>query len=530
MTESPAATPLSVSPSAIKPKVKQLLEDLASGLYEKDEALAISLLAAVAGESIFLLGAPGVAKSLVARRLRFGFKDGESFEYLMSRFSTPDEIFGPVSIKKLKEEDRYERLTSKYLPGASVVFLDEIWKAGPAIQNALLTVINEKVYRNGEQEVPVDIKVLIGASNELPATGEGLEALWDRFLLRLEVQEVQDNSRFVEMITDTENVYTDPVANQHKLSREQLDGWQEAISHIKVPEEVLATVQVVRYQLQEQDKNEAHTQLSNYAVSDRRWKKIVKLLRTSALLNDRQEVNLMDCFLMTHCLWNHPSQAALIEQTVVEAVRRHGFTIALNLTELKKEIRSLEEEVQQEIRVVNAVLEEQLVASNREFLQILNMKQYFDGSFIKTNDYEKLKTDEEATINIYNEEYNLVHRMKARRPDEPFTVKIFHNSKEYVFKLETRKEEKEEYLYRKPHPMLTAYWNDRIGQLSDYINKAKENILQSKPYQKETLAAHLFVKADLADVVLHNLQKTRETLTSLQLTLDKLRFSYDKID
>jgi MoxR-like ATPase len=126
----------------VKPKITELLKRLNDGVFEKEDVIALTLLSAVAGESIFLLGAPGVAKSLIARRLKYAFKDGSSFEYLMNRFSTPDEIFGPVSIKQLRDEDKYQRVVENYLPSATVVFLDEIWKAGPSIQNALLTILN----------------------------------------------------------------------------------------------------------------------------------------------------------------------------------------------------------------------------------------------------------------------------------------------------------------------------------------------------------------------------------------------------
>ena len=122
---------------SIKSHITQLLKSLNEGVFEKRTYHRTLLLSAMAGESIFLLGPPGVAKSLVARRLKLAFKDADAFEYLMSRFSTPDEIFGPVSISKLKDEDTYERITKGYLYDSIDCLLDEIWKAGPAIQNSL---------------------------------------------------------------------------------------------------------------------------------------------------------------------------------------------------------------------------------------------------------------------------------------------------------------------------------------------------------------------------------------------------------
>ena len=181
-------------------QLKQLMKVLSQGVFEKEHVLAMALLSAIAGESIFLLGPPGTAKSLVARRLKLAFKDGNAFEYLMSRFSTPDEIFGPVSISLLKNEDRYERVVDGFLPTATIVFLDEIWKAGPSIQNALLTAINERIFQNGRNTLNLPMKALIAASNELPAEDEGLEALWDRFLVRMVSNCIKSESTFFKMI------------------------------------------------------------------------------------------------------------------------------------------------------------------------------------------------------------------------------------------------------------------------------------------------------------------------------------------
>ena len=209
----------------IKSQIQELLTELNKDVYEKEEILGLALLSAIAGQSIFLLGAPGVAKSLIARRLKFAFRDATSFEYLMNRFSTPDEIFGPVSISKLKDEDKYERIVKNYLPSADVVFLDEIWKAGPSIQNALLTVLNEKIYRNGDKEIDVPMKALISASNELPEHGQGLEALWDRFLLRYYVDGVLNKEKFNEMISKSLKSYEDTIDARLKITANQYAGW-----------------------------------------------------------------------------------------------------------------------------------------------------------------------------------------------------------------------------------------------------------------------------------------------------------------
>lgn len=186
-------------------RFKQLLGEMNRGIYEKETEISLSLLAALAGESIILLGPPGVAKSMVARQLKTAFREAQSFEYLMSRFSTPDEIFGPVSIQKLKTSDTYERAVEGYLPTADVVFLDEIWKAGPAIQNTLLTVINEKIFRNGNREMHLPLKLLVAASNELPAKGEGLEALWDRFVIRIESRPIKLEKNFRAMLLEVKS-------------------------------------------------------------------------------------------------------------------------------------------------------------------------------------------------------------------------------------------------------------------------------------------------------------------------------------
>ena len=230
-------------------KIKNLISHLCKGLYEREEAIKLALLSALAGESIFLLGPPGVGKSLVARRLKYAFADGKSFEYLMTRYSTPEEVFGPISIQKLKNEDLYERKTESYLPGAHVVFLDEIWKSGSAIQNALLTLLNEKIYKNGEQEIKVNLHALIAASNETPNPGEGTAPLYDRFLIRYPMRNIRSASLFKRMISQTEDVYQDPVPVEDKLTLQDLENLQRTAKAVRIPDEVLHVVQFIKQEM-----------------------------------------------------------------------------------------------------------------------------------------------------------------------------------------------------------------------------------------------------------------------------------------
>lgn len=290
------------------------------GIYEKETEISLSLLAALAGESIILLGPPGVAKSMVARQLKTAFRDAQSFEYLMSRFSTPDEIFGPVSIQKLKTSDTYERAVEGYLPTADVVFLDEIWKAGPAIQNTLLTVINEKIFRNGNREMHLPLKLLVAASNELPAKGEGLEALWDRFVIRIESRPIKLEKNFRAMLLDSHADFADNADfSDLKITAEEYAEWAEKICKIGVKEEVLDAISAIRKSLRAVNVDEA-AERRNIYVSDRRWKNIVRLLRTSAFMQDREEVDICDLLPIYHCLWQEPEERDAIRNIVIRAL------------------------------------------------------------------------------------------------------------------------------------------------------------------------------------------------------------------
>ncbi|UZR94048.1 AAA family ATPase [Chondrinema litorale] len=511
----------------IRERVEKLLNGLCKGIYEKEEVIKLSFLTAVAGESIFLLGPPGVAKSLIARKLKFAFKDGKSFEYLMSRFSTPDEIFGPVSIKKLKDEDKYERLTNEYMPGANVVFLDEIWKAGPAIQNALLTILNEKIYRNGEAEEKVNIKAIISASNELPAIGEGLEALWDRFLIRYLITEIKERGNFINMISSTEDVYADSVDDELKISNEELDLWEEEINKVSLSDEVINTLQLIKHKLEEYNTTGKG---NRFDVFDRRWKKVVKLLRTSAFLNGREEVDLMDCFLMLHCLWSFPDQIDVLKKIISETIRKHGYTLAINLTSIKKEIREFDEEIKSETKIPYKTVVNEPILVNKVYYEIHNITQIFDGKYVRHNDFEKLRFDEVSTIGLYGEEGNLTYKIKAKKSVKEHCIEVFHQSEYTTFSLKTTEKEKIDYIYKKPHVLVLKNWNERINNLQQYVNSLNKKLAEETPVALAKLRSNLFVDSNLSEIVEANMHEAIEALRTEKLKIEKLKFYYDNLE
>src|SRR5262245_32333918 len=165
----------------------ELIQPLKQCFVGRDEVIDLIALAVIAGEHLFLLGPPGTAKSALIRQFASAVR-GHYFEYMLTRFSEPNEIFGPIDIVRLRE-GTVATVTTGMLPEAEFVFLDELFNANSAILNNLLTVLNERVYRRGAETHQLPMLSLFSASNHLP-DDEALQALFDRFLLRCHVDQL----------------------------------------------------------------------------------------------------------------------------------------------------------------------------------------------------------------------------------------------------------------------------------------------------------------------------------------------------
>src|ERR1700744_2764183 len=171
----------------IQDKLLKVLGHLKELFVGKDEIIDLMGICLVGGENLFLLGPPGTAKSATIRELS-RLIDGRTFEYLLTRFTEPNELFGPFDIRKLREGE-LQTNTEGMLPEASLVFLDELLNANSAILNSLLVALNEKMFRRGKEKRPLPVISFIGASNHLPED-DALRALFDRFLLRVRSENV----------------------------------------------------------------------------------------------------------------------------------------------------------------------------------------------------------------------------------------------------------------------------------------------------------------------------------------------------
>ena len=293
------------------PELARRLQDgarqLEAQFLGKEEIVRLLFVSALAGEHLVMVGPPGTAKSALLRAFA-SIIEARYFDYLLTRFTEPNEIFGPVDIQAFRQ-GQYKRRLDGMLPEAEVVFLDEIFKANSAILNSLLTLLNARRFTHGNMSVRVPLISLYAASNEVPAD-EALSALFDRFLLRVRVDYL-DSYHFRGLLQkgidlEARGMNPDasaltPVVSAHELRQLQRDFG----GLLRFSEDFLATFKGLVFQIRSE----------GVGLSDRRIVKLLKLFAASAVFDGRTRVHDGDFFVLRH-IWNNLDQVELLEEIV----------------------------------------------------------------------------------------------------------------------------------------------------------------------------------------------------------------------
>lgn len=296
----------------------QLRQELCHTFLERERVIDGFLSALLSRQHILLLGPPGTAKSALAQTLCKAFDGAEYFSWLLTRFSTPEELFGPVSLSAL-QQDRFERKVEGKLPEAHIAFLDECFKANSAILNALLTLINERTFYNNGVPTTCPLVSVVGASNELPESEE-LEALFDRFALRFWIDYITDTSNMRTLLTSS----TPSVTVQMTLSG--LEQCQEEAAQIAIPDTTVDGILAIKSKLEEE----------GFRNSDRRWRQLLGVLKAYAYLEGDDEVTEEHFDLLPDMLWREPKDRSSIS-SIIASVGNPLSVKALEVLDSAKE-------------------------------------------------------------------------------------------------------------------------------------------------------------------------------------------------
>jgi MoxR-like ATPase len=306
----------------IADKLQALRRELKGLFVERDEFVDGALAALLARQHVLLLGPPGSGKSTIVHALCERIPGASYFHWLLTKFTTPEELFGPVSLQGL-EEDRYYRVTHGKLPRAHIAFLDEIFKANSAILNALLSLIEERIYHNDTTPTPVPLYTLFGASNTTPESRE-LDCLFDRFLFRYQVDYIADGDGFRSMLAAPEN---DP--GSASLGLADLERAQADAARVTVGEDAIGWLGEIRSRIRGR----------GLVVSDRRFRASLSGLRAHAYLGGRSRVEARDLRLLTDMLWSLAEERGPIEE-IVTAVAAPKLHAALQIVRQADDVRT----------------------------------------------------------------------------------------------------------------------------------------------------------------------------------------------
>lgn len=346
-------------------KLRDIVSELGDQFFERREHIEAIIISLLAGTNVFLLGPPGTAKSLLVRSVSKRFVGGNYWETLLDRQLPLESIFGPLDLKALRDTGSYHRATDGYAPWAHFLFLDEVGKAGPAVLNPMLTLLNEGIYHNNSVPMDCNIRLAVGASNEELETE--LAALWDRWMIRMMVNPLQEPGNFATLLQRGAK----PTDNPTTVTLDEIDEARNVgVPAVAVPPGIVDNILKLKAQLSAESVD----------PSDRRWVMAMDILRASAYLNGRSVVDEDDLAILQHVLWDVVEQAPTVAKLVLSftsEITASAVKFGRMLDELESEIASRKGqstenraryggEAQEKVRQIQTEVNKLVEQANRE--------------------------------------------------------------------------------------------------------------------------------------------------------------------
>ncbi|MFD8498002.1 AAA family ATPase [Amycolatopsis sp. NPDC059657] len=312
--------------------MRAIVTELSDQFFERADVVRALAVSVLAGQHSLILGPPGTAKSELGRELTSRFEGARYWEVLLSKFTDPKRLFGPVDVAALTRGE-YTQVFAGRATEAHIAFVDEIFKCSAGALNEMLAFLNERLYHpeNGGDPIPCPLVSAITASNELPSTEE-LAAVYDRLLVRLEVGYLTDPSNFAKLVRSAVTA-----AAPTTRTTVSLDELQHAVSvevpAVDVPDGIVDAVCQLRAELRRKE----------LVMSDRRWKQSIRLLQASAWLDGRTEVTDRDLEVLRHVLWDSTTQRPTVERAVLMLVNpdaREALDLLDAIEELEAELNA----------------------------------------------------------------------------------------------------------------------------------------------------------------------------------------------
>ena len=328
-------------------KMSQIFVEMNNLFVERDELIKLMELAIVTGTNLLMLGPPGTAKSAITYELCGRIENANYFQWMLNKTSDPSEILGPFSVKEM-ENDKFMRITTGKLPEAHIAFMDEVFKSNAPTLNALLTIMNEHIFYNDGKPVEVPLISMFGASNE-PPEDESLDAMYDRFIFRMNVQYIHDAANKKRMHSN----YVDNRAgllnlvNKTTITLAEVQALQAAAKTVKVPKDIIN--KFIRL-ISDLDRQAVH-------ISDRRQNECFKVMQGSAVLAGRNSVTLDDFKSLVYVLWEKEEHIPLIESSLLKMVNPYDDRfkeLKENFNQVKTDIESITDSSQKSKKAIES--------------------------------------------------------------------------------------------------------------------------------------------------------------------------------